>query len=134
MTDATAADTAAAAGYFDRSVRAFETFDAARVADLSAVPGVPLRRDDSLAGLASRGNVERYYQAALDRYRRDGCASCRWSGLAVVPTSRRGLLAAVTWDLLREDGTVLVRWRQSYCLNLSGDNGPRTFASAMHAE
>jgi hypothetical protein len=47
---------------------------------------------------------------------------------------RRGVLATVTWDLLRDDGAVLVRWRQSYCLSRFGDDGLRAFASATHAD
>ena len=47
---------------------------------------------------------------------------------------RRAVLAAVTWNLLRDDGTVLTRWRQSYSLGLFGDGKTQAFAAASHAE
>ena len=115
-------------------MRALSTFGATQVADLFAAPGVALRGDGSLAALTTRDDVVRYYQAALDRYRRGGCRSCRWSRLSVLPMGRRGVLAAVTWDLLRDDGAALVRWRQSCCLSRSRGDGLKAFASATHAD
>ncbi len=67
----------------------------------------------------------RYYQAALDTYHGDGCRSCRWSELSVTEMGNRALLAAVTWDLLREDGTAVTHWRQFYGLSLSSKDGKR---------
>jgi len=122
---------ATAHAYFDRFATAFSTFEADRVADLFATPGVALRRDGSIAALTQREDVVRYYQAALDGYRRTGCRTARWSGLETVPIGGRSLLATVSWELLREDGTVATQWRQSYCLSL-GDDHPRAFASAIH--
>jgi len=46
---------------------------------------------------------------------------------------RRSMLAAVTWELVREDGSVAVRWRQSYSVSTS-DGEPKIFASAPHVE
>jgi hypothetical protein len=134
MTEPFSSDLAIARAYFDRFAMAFATFDGAQVAGLFATPGVALRRDGSLIALTTRDDVVRYYQAALERYRRDGCQSCRWSQLTVTPMGRRSLLATVTWDLLREDGTILTRWRQSYSLCHTDDDTPSAFASAMHAE
>jgi hypothetical protein len=122
-----------AEAFFDRFATAFATFDAAVVAELFATPGVALRKDGSIVALTTREDVVRYYQAALDSYRRDECHSCRWAELELTPMGRRSVLAAVTWDLLREDGSVVTQWRQSYGLSFS-EAGPRIFASAMHAE
>jgi len=130
---ATAAELALASDFFDRFVAAFASFDGAEVAALFAVPGVAHRRDGSLVALTTRADVLAYYQSALDGYHRDGCRAARWSELAVTPMGRRSLLAAVTWELLREDGGAQVRWRQSYALSLTAD-GPKVFAASMHAE
>lgn len=134
MNNATPSDFARAGAYFDRFVEAFSTFDGAQIARLFAAPLVTLGRDGSLIGLFQQDDIMRYYQAALDGYHRDGCRSCRWSDLSVAPMGCRAVLAAVTWDLVRDDGTVLTRWRQSYGLSLAGDDGPRTFAAVSHAE
>jgi hypothetical protein len=127
------ARSAEAEALFDRFANAFASFDAAEVAELFATPGVALRKDGSIVALTTREDVLRYYQAALDNYHRNGCRSCRWMELEMTPMGNRSTLATVTWDLLREDGSMLTRWRQSYGLSHS-DDGPRIFASVMHAE
>jgi hypothetical protein len=48
-------------------------------------------------------------------------------------TYRKPQLAAVTWDLLHEDGHTMVTWRQSYSL-IDTDDGPKAFASATHVD
>jgi hypothetical protein len=120
-----------AAAFFDRFVEVFSTFSGSHVADLFAAPGVALRRDGTLVPLTTREDVIRYYQAALDHYQREGCRGCRWLALDVTPMGTAALLATVNWELLREDGSILTGWRQSYCLNLLGGEA-KVFASAMH--
>lgn len=78
MRNASEFDNYVAGTLFDRFARAFGTFDAANVAELFAVPSVALRNDGSIVALATREDVLRYYQAALDGYNRSGCRSCRW--------------------------------------------------------
>jgi hypothetical protein len=119
--------------FFDRFVAAFATFDAARIADLFVTPGVALREDGSIVALPTREDVICYYQAAIGNYHRKGCRSCRWARLEITPIGRRSMLATVTWDLLREDGNIMVTWRQSYNLT-DTDDGPKVFASATHAD
>jgi len=119
--------------FFERFVAAFAMFDGTKVTELFATPGVALRRDGSLVSLATRDDVLRYYQAALDGYREGGCTSCRWSDLELTKLGKNSALAAVTWTLLRQDGPDLASWRQSYCL-ASSLSGPKVFASATHAE
>ena len=72
-------------------------------------------------------------QALLDGYREGGCVSCQWSDLELTRMGNRSALAAVSWTLLRQEGSSLAAWRQSYCLAPSL-GGPKIFASAMHAE
>jgi hypothetical protein len=119
--------------FFDRFVTAFATFDSALIADLFATPGVSLRADGLIAALTTREDIVRYYQAAIDGYHRNGCRACSWAHLAVAPIGSRSMLAAVTWELLHQDGSVMVTWRQSYCL-FDTDDGPKAFASATHVD
>ncbi len=123
---------AAVRDFFERFVAAFATFEATKVAELFATPGVALRRDGSLVPLTTRDDVLKYYQVVLDGYRQGGCVSCRWSDLKLTGMGKKSALAAVTWTLLRHDGSELAAWRQSYCLAPSR-GGPQIFASAMHA-
>jgi hypothetical protein len=117
--------------FFDDFVEAFGTFSGARIATRYYVPGIALRGDGSIQSLQSRAEVERFFQAAVDSYQRDGCRGIQWRDLDVVPMGDRGVLATVTWDLLREDRTVLRHWRQSYNL-VRVDTGWQIFASTYH--
>jgi hypothetical protein len=117
--------------FFEAFVAAFGTFDGARVADLYGVPHVALRADASIQCVPSRAEVERFFQAALDGYARDGCRACRFTELDVVSLGERAAVGTVTWELLDGDGRVLRAWRQSYNLVRVAE-GWRVFASTYH--
>ena len=121
------------AGFFDGFVEAFRSFSGARIAALYLVPYVAARGDGSVGYLQSRADVERYFQAAVDGYYGDGCRPCRFKDLEVVPIGPRAALGTVTWELLRDDGTVLKIWRQSYNL-VRIEGGLRVLASTDHGE
>jgi hypothetical protein len=133
MTEPSEISRGAVAELFNRFAGAFAALDAAKVAELFAIPSVALHKDGSIAGLSTRQDLLGYYQAALDIYKRMGCRTCRWAQLEVRPMSAQASLATVSWELLRADGTIALRWRQSYCLSNHQD-GPRIFASARHTE
>jgi hypothetical protein len=119
------------AGFFADFVEAFSSFSGVRIATRYAVPGVALRGDGSIQCLRSRVEVERFFQAAVDTYRREGSRGIRFKDLEVVPLGGRSALGTVTWELLREDGSVLRQWRQSYNL-VRVANGWQILASTYH--
>ena len=120
-------------GLFDGFVEAFATFDGATVGRLFAVPGVALKRDGTLEGFSNQQDINLYYQTALDRYRETGCRSCRYSNLETCFLNDRTAIATATWDLLREDSTVMSRWRQAYFISRFGSEW-RIFGSAFVSE
>ena len=121
------------AGFFDRFVEAFATFDGAIVGPLFVVPSVALKRDGTLQGFSSQGDVNTYYQVALDRYRASGCRSCRYSNLETNFLNDSTVIATASWDLLREDGSVISHWRQAYFMSRFGSEW-RIFGSAFVSE
>lgn len=118
-------------GFFDDFVEAFGSFNGARIATRYVVPGVALRGDGSIHYLQSRAEVEGFFQTAVESYHRDGCRGIRFKDLDVVPMGDRSVLGTVTWELLREDGSVLRQWRQSYNL-VRVDAGWQILASTYH--
>ena len=95
-------------------------------------PSVALRSDGAAVPLTTHDDIVKYYQAAFDGYRQRGCVACRWNELAMTGMGNKSAVAAVTWTLLRQDGSSLATWRQSYCIASSID-GPKIYASATHA-
>ncbi len=120
-----------ATAFFDAFVAAFSSFDGVQVVARYAVPGLAIRGDGNVQVLQSRPDLEAFFQQVLDTYHRDGCRACRYRDLAITPIGNRGLLGAVTWDLLRADGSVLKSWRQSYNLAQTSE-GWRIVASTEH--
>jgi len=102
--------------FFNRFVDAFATFDGKCVASLFMTPGFAVRQDGSLVQFAERGDVATYYQGVLDRYRTEGCMTCRYADLESSIVDDKTLTSTVSWDLLRGDGTVARHWRQTYYL------------------
>ena len=121
------------ARFFDDFVVAFASFSGARIAARYFVPGVALRGDGSIQCLQSREDIELFFQAAVDGYRKEGCRTCRYKDLDVVPMGELSVLGTVTWELLREDGSVLKQWRQSSNL-VRLEKGWRILASTYHVE
>jgi hypothetical protein len=119
------------ARFFDGFVVALGSFRGAAVAALYFVPGVALRGDGSIQCLQSRADTERFFQSALDGYHGAGCRACRFKDLEVVPMGGCSVLGTVTWELLREDGSALREWRQSYNL-VRVDDSWQVFASTYH--
>lgn len=118
------------ARYFDNFVAAFAAFDGKAVGALFVTPGVALTRDGALHGFSMQQDVDSYYQRALDHYRAQNCASCRYEDLQVQRLNDTSAVATATWDLLRGDGSVISHWRQSYFLTRR-DGGWRAYGSAF---
>jgi hypothetical protein len=122
----------AAGSFFDEFIVAFSSFDGAEIARRYRSPYLALHADGSVHCFAVHADIARYFQAVVDDYHSKGCRSCRYRDLEVVALGTRSALATVTWDLLREDGTSMVSWRESYNLTLVGELF-RVVASVDHA-
>jgi hypothetical protein len=117
--------------FFNDFVRAFCTFDGTQIAARYYSPCVALRANGSIDVMPSRQVIETVFEAAVEGYHREGCRGIRFKDLDVVPMGERAVLGTVTWELLREDGTVLRQWRQSYNL-VHVDTRWMVFASTHH--
>ena len=122
----------AAAAFFDEFVKAFRTFDGSEIARRYVSPYVAVHADGSIDCFSAHLDVVEYFQRVVGGYHRKGCRSCRYHDLDVVSVGRQCALATVTWELLREDGSVVSSWRESYNLARVGED-PRVFASIVHA-
>src|ERR1700730_3818575 len=119
--------------FFSDFVAAFCTFDGVRIAERYHAPGIALRADGSIDVMQSHAEIEKAFEAAVAGYHRDGCRGLRFQDLHVVPMGAQAALGTVTWELLREDGAVVRRWRQSYNL-VRVEAAWMVFASTHHVE
>jgi hypothetical protein len=100
--------------FFGRQYNEAWKFDGDEIARLYCVPTVTVRGDGSIHCLQSREELARFFQGVLDTYKRDGRQSTTMHDLKVVPIGDRSALATMTWKMLRDDGSIIRQWRQSY--------------------
>ena len=117
--------------FFDEFVTAFRTFKGSHIAQRYVAPYVALQADGSVQCFVEHAAVGQYFQSVVDAYYAQGCRSCRYKDMEVLPLGHQCALGTVTWELLREDGSVLNSWRESYNLLRMAD-GLRIFASVDH--
>ena len=126
-------DVGDARAFLEEYVRAFDSIDGTRIAALYHEPCVTMRGDGSIHCLLSREDLARFFQRVADTYHRDGYRSSRFSNLAVTPIGGRSTLVTVDWELLRQDGSPLRQWRQSYNLVRVG-SGWQILVSTFHVK
>ncbi len=122
----------AAAAFFDAFVDAFRSFDGSEIARRYRAPYLAVSGDGTARCFATHADIAAYFQRVVDDYHRQGCRHCSYRELEVVGMGARSGLATVTWELLRDDGRVLIAWRESYTLVRLHDEF-RVLASVDHA-
>lgn len=118
--------------FFDAFVEAFTTFDGTVVAARYSPAFIAVHADGSLENFTASADIARYFQRYLDRYYADGCRSCGYQALDVVPIGEACVLATVTWELFDGSGKLVSTWRESYTL-ARAPSGLLVFASVGHA-
>ena len=119
--------------FFDDFVTAFSAFDGQRIAQRYAVPYAAVDAQGTWRRFASTGETGDYFHGVVTQYHLQGCRSCRFHSLEVLAIGPHGALATVTWELLREDASVLSAWRESYTLVRDADGRLAVAASVDHA-
>lgn len=121
-----------AAAFFDDFVAAFSRFDGNLIAQRYTAPYVALQADGSTQCFTEHAAIGKYFQSVVEAYHEQGCRSCRYRDLEVVPLGKQAALATVTWELLLEGSEIHSAWCESYNLALTA-SGWRIFASVDHA-
>jgi hypothetical protein len=109
----------------------FETFDATKIAPFYHVPCITVRGDGSIHSFQTRSEIEKFFRAVAEKYASDGYRGGSFYDLEVVPIGGRSALATLTWEQLREDKSILRKWRHSYNL-IRVENGWQILASTFH--
>lgn len=120
--------------FFEHFVAAFGTFNGPHIAERYTAPYLAVDAHGGWRTLDTRDAIGAYFQQVVTQYFHDGCRSCRCRDLRVLALGTDSAVATVTWDLLRDDRTVLSAWRESYTL-VRDTGGPllRIAVSMDHA-
>lgn len=119
--------------FFEAFCTAFEEFDGTVISQRYATPYTSLNAEGTLQVFGTQEEIAMYFQGFLNKYHEQGCRTCRFKNLQVVPLGNMSALASVTWELLRNDQSVASTWRESYNLTWAR-NELRIYASTDHVE
>ena len=117
--------------FFEKYSEAFASYDGRQIAALYHMPTVTMRGDASIHCLQSRDDLAGFFQTVVDTYRKDGYAGGTFENLEVIPIGGRSVLASMDWVMLRSDGSIIRKWRQSYNLVRVG-TGWQILVSTFH--
>jgi len=107
--------------FFEAFSQAFSEFDGHVIARRYASPYLSIHSDGSSQLFSSPSAIGQYFQEIVSRYHQQGCRSCQFKELNVVPLGRNAVLASVTWELLAESKLLISAWRESYNLVRNND-------------
>jgi ketosteroid isomerase-like protein len=119
--------------FLDSYVQAFLAIDGTRIAGHYNAPCVTVRADGSVHCLLTAEVQHAFFQTVAETYDREECRRWQYSALDVNPIGAQSVFASLDWEMLREDGSVIRRWRQSYNL-LKRDADWRILASTFHQD
>jgi len=121
------------AGFFERYATAFDRRDWPVFVSLLHEPVLTVRSDGSVRCLRSHGEARAFFEGVADAWRHEGYHRFVASDYEIVSMGKRSLLVTLDWKMLREDGTVVRAWRQSYQL-LEVENEWKVLAFTYHAQ
>jgi hypothetical protein len=81
-------------------------------------PFVTVRGDGGVKLFQSRGETRKFFETVADAWRREGYHRFTTTNFEVMPMGRLSRLVTFDWEMLRADGSLLRKWRQSYQLIL----------------
>jgi hypothetical protein len=119
--------------FFEGYYHAFMARDGAAIGMFYHVPCVTMRGDGSIYCFQSREELASFFGSVAEGYHREGNAGGGFRDLAVQPIGGRSTLATMDWVFLREDGSFLREWRQSYNL-LRVNGGWQIFVATFHVD
>jgi DNA-binding response OmpR family regulator len=95
-------------------------------------PCLSVRADGSVRCLQTRDEARRFFEGVSTAWRREEYERFETSDLEVVPIGQRCLLVTLDWHMLRGDGSLIRRWRQSYQLIMVAQDW-QVLTSTFHA-
>jgi hypothetical protein len=102
--------------FFSDYTRCFDARDGATIATYYHAPSMSMRADASVHVFQTRRELQDFFQAVSEKYHAEGQRGSRFINLTVNPVGSKSVLATLEWEMLRDDGSVIRTWRQSYNL------------------
>ena len=112
-------------------IEAFLSNDGARIARTYNVPCVTVRADGSIYAFQTQDELKSFFQGLSETYSKAGSRRWHYENLHIEALGAQSAVATLDWEMRREDGSSIRRWRQTYNLVLM-DERLRILASTFH--
>ena len=120
--------------FLDDYVRYWYAGEWSAVAALYHVPSITVRGDGSVHCFQSLKELQDFFHGVGAAYDKEGeLGPGRYHSLTTQPIGARSLLATLTWQMVRKDGSVVREWRQSYNL-VRTDERWQILAATLHLD
>jgi len=106
---------------FERYQTEFDNGNWANFAALLHEPFMTVRGDGSVTICHSHAEAQEFFKNVADAWRREGYHRFTTSNFEVIAMGRLSRLVTLDWEMLRADGGLLRKWRQSYQLIMKRD-------------
>ena len=110
-----------AEAFLNAYVAAFEAFDATRIAGFYHYPCLTMRGDGQVVTFATKDAVADFFASVIETYRSDGMTTFVFSEMEATALGSGAASLTCRWRMLREDGSLIRTWRQSYVVACSND-------------
>lgn len=112
---------------------AFDASDGEKIADVYNVPCLTVRGDGSLHIFGTRTEIVDFFQNVVDTYRKEGMNGFTCSNTHTEPLGAACANFTCDWEMMRDDQSVIRKWRQTYTFKHDPDRW-RVIAAIFHTE
>jgi hypothetical protein len=120
-----------AQAFFEEYGRNFDAAEWPLFASHYCQPAFSVRADGTIAVLYDHAAVATFFARVWSSWQQEGYDRFTTSNVSVVEIGAQSMLVTLTWHLLRQDGTQIRQWGQSYQLLL--ENGAwKVLSSTFH--
>lgn len=119
--------------FFQNYWSAAAAMDAEALASMHHTPCVKVHTDGRIECLLTHDNVRAFFEDLGRKYAERDHGKSSWSDLLQTPIGSAAVLASITWEQFRKDGSLYRRFRRSYNLLRIG-NDWKILAAIAHQE
>jgi hypothetical protein len=108
--------------FFQDYARAAESMDAEALASMHHAPCIKVHGDGRIECLLTHDMVRAFFEELGGKYAERDHGHSRWGDLLETPLGSAAVLASITWEQFRKDGSLYRSFRRSYNLvRVGGD-------------
>ena len=102
--------------FFETYANAAEAMDAEALASMHHAPCIKVHGDGRIECLLTHNDIRAFFEQLGARYAARDHGHSRRSDLLEIPIGSAAVLASLTWEQFRKDGSLYRRFRRSYNL------------------